>query len=269
MILGRQLRDLYPAHEDSLRPEAILSVRGLSGGLARDVSLDLHAGETLGLTGLVGMGFEDVPYLLYGAQKTRSGEIALAGRTYRASAATPQSSIRSGIVLVPANRLRDGIVRNRTIEENVSLPILSRHFRFFLRIRELRIRVAELLRAFDVRPSDPQRKMGTLSGGNQQKAVLAKWVQTQPTVLLMHEPTQGVDVGARKQIFTQISDATKRGTAVLIASSEHEDLIHLCDRVLVFRDGRIVVELAGHALTPERILEESYRESRQGADVPQ
>jgi ribose transport system ATP-binding protein len=263
LILGRTMLDLYPDHVDSLRPESLLSVRGVSGGMAHDVSLDLHAGETLGLTGLVGMGFEDVPYLIYGAERTTSGELAFAGRTVRAADITPQRSIRHGVVLVPANRLRDGIVRNRTVEENVSLPVLGLHFRLlYLRLRGIRTAVRALLKAYDVRPPDPERKMGTLSGGNQQKAVLAKWVQTRPSVLLMHEPTQGVDVGARKQIFGQISEATKAGTAVLIASSEHEDLVHLCDRVLVFRDGRVVSELVGSSLTADRILEESYRQTR-------
>jgi ribose transport system ATP-binding protein len=130
-----------------------------------------------------------------------------------------------------------------------------------LRLGRLRADVLGSLTDFEVHPLAPDRLMSTFSGGNQQKAVLAKWLQTNPKVLLLHEPTQGVDVGARKQIFALIRAATAQGTAAVIASSEHEDLGHLCDRVLVFRDGRVAAELSGAQVNPQRILDESYRVS--------
>jgi ribose transport system ATP-binding protein len=128
-----------------------------------------------------------------------------------------------------------------------------------LHLDALRQSVADVLQRVDARPAEPARRIGTLSGGNQQRAVLGKWLQIEPAVLLLHEPTQGVDVGARKQIFALIRDATKAGRGVLIATADNEDLGHLCDRVLIFRDGRVVCELSGDAVTPERILDESYR----------
>src|SRR6185437_12163612 len=120
-------------------------------------------------------------------------------------------------------------------------------------------RVAALLREFDVRPPEGDRALATLSGGNQQKVLVAKWLETTPKVLLLHEPTQGVDVGARAQIFARIADAAANGAAIVIASSEYEDLVHLCDRVVIFRDGRAVSDVSGAALTMDRLIEQSLR----------
>ena len=266
MILGRRLEDLYPAHIATVREGSVLSVRSLSGGSADDVSFDLRSGEILGLTGLVGAGFDDVPYLIYGAQRARVGHLTLAGRSFIASSATPDNSIRQRMVLVPANRLRDGIAPRRSVADNVAVPMLARYFRRGrLRLGSLHSGVTAVLQACDVRPADPQRQMATLSGGNQQKAVLGKWLQTKPSVLLMHEPTQGVDIGARKQIFSLIREAAGEGAGVVIASAEHEDLAHVCNRVLVFRGGRVASELSGAALTSDRLLDESYRTSAAGA----
>jgi ribose transport system ATP-binding protein len=260
MVLGRRLDDLYPEHLPAGEEDLALSVRGLSGGSAADVSLSVRPGEILGLTGLVGAGFDDVPYLIYGAQRATSGSVDIGGRRFAAASIKPQDSIRQGMALVPANRLRDGVALNRTVEENVAGPILKEHVRRG-RIRRSRLReaVRAMIRTCDVRPDDPQRRMSTLSGGNQQKAVLAKWLQTRPAVLLMHEPTQGVDVGARKQIFSLINHAAQEGAAIIVASSEQEDLAHICGRVLVFRAGRVVSEVRGGALSTERLLDESYR----------
>jgi ribose transport system ATP-binding protein len=173
------------------------------------------------------------------------------------------------MALVPANRLRDGIAPNRTVEENVAGPILKQYVRTG-RISRSRLReaVREMIRTCDVRPDDPERRMSTLSGGNQQKAVLAKWLQTKPAVLLMHEPTQGVDVGARKQIYSLINRAAQEGAGVIVASSEHEDLAHICGRVLVFRAGRVVSEVGGAALSTDRLLEESYRPAQDVYTTP-
>jgi ribose transport system ATP-binding protein len=260
MILGRHLRGLYPEHAPQLPGRSLVAVKNLGGTLSRDVSFEVGRGETLGVTGLVGMGWDEIPYLVYGARQATSGEITFGGNSVPAAEMSPERSLRSGVALVPANRLRDGIVSSLSIEDNVGLPVLGRHFSGMrLRLGALRQAVSEVLRRVDVRPAEPRRRLGTLSGGNQQRAVLGKWLQIEPAVLLLHEPTQGVDVGARKQIFGLIRDATKAGRGVLIATADNEDLGHLCDRVLIFRDGRVVCELSGNAVTPERILDESYR----------
>jgi ribose transport system ATP-binding protein len=264
LILGRNVGDLYPEQGSARKAERLLTARGLSGSLVNDLSMSLSRGETVGVTGLLGMGWEEVPYLLYGAKRATSGEVTLGGDTFQARQLTPEKCIRHGVVLVPANRLRDGVVPTLSVEDNVGLPILQSKFKGLrLRLKSLSSAVVDVLHAVDVRPPDPTRKVSTLSGGNQQKTVLGKWLQTEPSVLLLHEPTQGVDVGARKGIFGLIREATDAGRAVLLASAEDEDLGHLCDRVLVFRDGRVVKELQGAAVTPERIVEETYRTTQE------
>jgi ABC-type sugar transport system, ATPase component len=145
----------------------------------------------------------------------------------------------------------------------VALPVLKKYFsRGRLQLSAVRERVGGLLTTFDVRPAMPNLDFSALSGGNQQKALLAKWLQMEPSLLLLHEPTQGVDVGSKADIFSRITDAAEAGTAVVIASAEHEDLANLCTRVVVFDSGRVVGTLSGADLTEERILDLCYRGAR-------
>jgi len=172
----------------------------------------------------------------------------------------PPDALKLGLALLPANRQRLGVIGPASVRENVTIPTLGRFFHSGLLDRNREgAAVGQLLADFDVRPPEPTRAIATLSGGNQQKALLGKWFATDPSVLMLHEPTQGVDVGARRQIFEQIRDAADRGTAFLMASTEYDDLAHLCDRVLVFRDGHVVAELHGAELTQERIVERCFR----------
>jgi len=266
MILGRGIGQMYPDQEPPSDASLLVDARGIQGGIVRDLSLSIRKGETVGVTGLLGMGWEEVPYLLFGATRANGGEVTIGSERLQANQLTPQKSIKRGVVLVPANRLRDGVIPTLSVEDNVALPLLQGNFvGFRLRLARITQAVREVLQSVDVRPPDPGRKVSTLSGGNQQKAVLGKWIQTNPQVLFLHEPTQGVDVGARKGIFQLVRDATKAGRGVLIASGENEDLGHLCDRVLIFRDGRVVKELRGSAVSAERIVEESYRTSERDA----
>ena len=261
LIVGRKVGVLYPERESSARTDVALAVEGLSGGLIKDLSFEVRQGETVGLTGLVGMGFEDVPYLVYGAQPAHAGTIAHADDPpYPAASGAPHRALAAGTILLPANRLRDGVAPALTVGENVAQPLLAGATRRgVLPLRRLRREVRATLERYAVNPPDPGAPMSRLSGGNQQKAMVGKWLQTRPGTLLLHEPTQGVDVGARKQIFEYVREAARAGAAVVIASSEHEDLAHLCDRVLVFRDGRVVRALSGDELNGERILDESFR----------
>ena len=260
-ILGFSLDRLYPeAHES--HGERVLSVRGLSGQTVHDFSVDVSRGEILGVTGLVGMGQEELPYLLFGAERARAGELEIDGRTYDMTGLTPRSAIRAGLALSPGNRRRDGGVGDASVTENVTLPSLAGYFRGGrLQHRREGRQVADMIRDFRVVPPDPAAPLGTLSGGNQQKALLAKWFHTSPTVFIVHEPTQGVDIGAKRQIFQLIREAADAGTSFVLASSEYEDLANLCDRVLVLRDGRVVSSLHGSALTHQRLIEQCFREA--------
>jgi ribose transport system ATP-binding protein len=178
---------------------------------------------------------------------------------------SPRDAIAAGLALLPANRLREGAVQAATVTENVTLTTLPSYFsRGVLRHRRERREVTDLLHEFHVTPAEPGRILAKLSGGNQQKALLAKWFATRPQVFLLHEPTQGVDIGAKKQIVAQIRDLADAGGSVIIASVEYADLAHLCNRVLVFRDGRVVTELYGAELTEERIVEQCFASGRPG-----
>jgi ribose transport system ATP-binding protein len=238
--------------------EILLRTHAVSGRVAQEVTLELHRGEVLGLTGLMGMGHEEVPYLLFGAEPA-TGELELDGERMPVSDMSPRRAIGSGVALLPGDRQGASGAGTLSVTENVTLPTLERFFTGgFLRPKRERARVLEVLRAYDVRPVAPARKLETLSGGNQQKALVAKWLERKPTIFLMHEPVQGVDVSAREEIARVIADIAAQGGSVLLSSCEYEDLARICGRVLVFRHGRVTSELAGNTLTKERIIERCY-----------
>jgi ribose transport system ATP-binding protein len=238
--------------------EVCLAARSLRGQTATDVSFELRRGEVLGLTGLMGMGHEEVPYLLFGAAPG-TGEIALDEGEAPVVEMSPRRAMRAGMALLPGDRQGASGAGNLSVKENVTLPTVDQFFSGgFLRSRREQARVLEILRQYDVRPVAPPRKLETLSGGNQQKALVAKWLERRPRIFLMHEPTQGVDVKAREEIAGVISQIAADGGSVLLCSCEYEDLARICGRVLVFRHGRIASELAGDALTKDRIIERCY-----------
>jgi ribose transport system ATP-binding protein len=261
LIVGRDLGELYPDAPDTPDHRNVLAeADGLSGGLVKSFSATFLEGEIVGVTGLLGMGAEDVPYLMYGALPAESGQLRWRGRVVPAKRLSPVWSLRAGIALIPANRLRDGVIATMTVGENVAQAVVPRHKqRGRIRLRALAAHVSRTLGAFDVRPADPGAPMSTLSGGNQQKALIGKWLQVEPKLLLMHEPTQGVDIRARQEIFSYIAAAAASGTTVLIASSELEDVVGLCHRVLVFREGRVRQELSGANLTESELIKASYQ----------
>jgi ribose transport system ATP-binding protein len=259
LIVGRDLVDLYPPAADNAQG-TLLTVHALSGDVAREVSFNLRRGEILGLTGLLGAGHDEVPYLIYGARAAAHGQIEMDGVPIEKP--SPQSCTAAGIALLPNDRQRLSAIPAATVKENVTLPDL-RAFRRGGRLdhRRERTAVEAVISRVDVRPRDPDRPLIKLSGGNQQKAVLARWLRLEPRVLLLHEPTQGVDVGAKSGIFQILRDAVAQGTSIIYASAEYEDLANICDRVLVFRRGRLVSELEGERLRHDVIVSHCYASS--------
>ena len=261
MIIGRQLAAMGEVeHVDLSEKQVGVTVESLTGANVSDVAFEMHKGEIVGLTGLLGSGFEEVPYLLYGARPAAAGRMVLRGDSYDLQRLTPPAAIDAGLALIPADRQTDGSVGSLPVVENVALSVLDRYFNgLALDRRRMRRETRALMQEFDVRPNDPAMPYGALSGGNQQKALLAKWFQTEPRLLLLDEPTQGVDVGARQQIFELIrSSVRERGMHVLCSSSDYEQLALLCDRVIVFGRGRVWRELVGDDVTKERIIEQCY-----------
>jgi ABC-type sugar transport system ATPase subunit len=255
-MLGREVMDEPPPRA---APQAdapvVLDVRGLSRGHDFwDVSLTVQAGEIVGLAGLVGSGRTEVIRAILGAEPPDSGSIELNGRPVEFR--SPRAAWRAGLAYIPESRTTEGLLLNRSLIENITLPHLSRSRRFGLGgPREERARVERLLKELDVRAAGPTAKASTLSGGNQQKALLARCLYVTPTLLIADEPTRGVDVGARRAIYRILADLAHKGLAVLLVSSETEELLGLAWRVLVMREGRIVAELPGATATEEQVLQ--------------
>jgi ribose transport system ATP-binding protein len=260
-ILGFSLERLYPEpHKPT--SDVLARIEGVVGPHVSELSLTLHKGEIVGVTGLLGSGWEELPYLLFGAVAAKRGRLSMNGNDVELKEMTPRAAINLGCALLPANRLVDGSLQTATVKENLTLTTLDSYFSTaILHHRREHNRVQELLLGYDVRPPEPDVQLASLSGGNQQKVLVAKWFETKPSLLLLHEPTHGIDVGARAAIFERLRDAAASGVAVILATSEYEDLPHLCDRVLVFREGWVASELHGAGLTYERIVEQCFRTS--------
>ena len=261
LIIGRRVT-LHRAVAKSLEGTAVAAAAtGVSGSIVTDVSFDIRRGEILGLTGLIGSGFDELPYLLYGARKATAGAIALEGAPPRPIVAMrPERAMAARIALLPADRLGAAGVGTLPIMDNMTLPVLGDFARWFgLDWPAIGKHTSDLGRTFDVRPNRPDLALKSLSGGNAQKVLLAKWLQTKPLLLMLDEPTQGVDVGARQQIFGALDAAAGSGTAILIASTDYEQLAQTCDRVLVFARGRVVAELSGKDISKDRIAEACLR----------
>lgn len=233
---------------------AVLEVRDASGGQTgvRGLAFELRRGEILGITGLGGTGFEDVPYLIFGATRALTGSVGVNGRSVDLTTLRPRDAMKAGMALIPGNRQADGAVMELTIRENLSLDVLGAYQPWRLRRRRLRADCDRVLQDAGVR-CDPAAAFRSLSGGNQQRVVLAKWLWTRPRIFLLHEPTAGVDVGARREIFARLRTEATGGMSVVCASSDHEQLAAICDRVLIMGGGHIVSELQGHEITKEAI----------------
>jgi ribose transport system ATP-binding protein len=244
--------------ESSDRGIPKIIIRGLTGASVKGISLAVHQGEILGLTGLLGSGFSDIPPLLFGAIQAAEGELVLDNVSYELRAMNPWRAIEAGLVLIPLDRRSEGLVETLTVVENMSLPVLRKFNKWRLNHAGIAAKTRSLIAEFDIRPADPNKKVGELSGGNQQKVLLAKWFQTKPLFVLLNEPTQGVDVGAREQIYDILKRQAASGTTILCASSDCEELATICNRVLIFSRGEIVEELTAGELVKERIAHRTH-----------
>ncbi|ANT63669.1 hypothetical protein AYJ57_24650 (plasmid) [Salipiger sp. CCB-MM3] len=261
-IVGRKLELAAPPSQLSGARTERASVSGLSGETVSGLDFSVAAGEVLGLTGLIGSGYDEVPYLVYGA-KAGTGELVLDGRTMDVAAISPAAAIDAGIVLIPSDRPKAGAIGALPITDNITMPRLGRDLgTWWLRRRSMRGSARALMTEYDVRPAgDPALPMASLSGGNAQKVVLAKWLQMNPGLVLLDEPTQGVDVGARQTVFNRIQSIASGGAAVACASSDYEQLAAICHRVLIFSRGRIVRTLVGGEIDKQSIAEASLNAS--------
>jgi ribose transport system ATP-binding protein len=230
-----------------------------------DLSFEIGAGEILGVAGLIGSGAEDLPYLLFGARPADRGTLRLGAETMDVGALSPPRSMRERIALVPADRAVLGLSQSLTLWENIVMLVEDEHYRSGVFHRgELVDLAREAIDRFLIRPPRARNVMSTFSGGNQQKALVAKWLLARPRLLLLHEPTQGVDVGARRDIYRFVkSAAALHHMAVLWVTPEFGELAEVCDRVIVVTQGRHTATLAGEELTEEAISAAALRQTRE------
>ncbi|MCQ4628517.1 sugar ABC transporter ATP-binding protein [Shinella sp. CPCC 100929] len=255
LMIGRELKDFFPERQITPGPVALEVDALAAGGLVSDISFTVRRGEVLGIGGLVGAGRTEVLRAIFGADPVSAGEIRIDGRprTIR----SPGDAVRAGIGLVPEDRKQQGCLLDLPILNNAMLTPVNPHLGFWGLIREARERGAtEALRSrLNLKAASIDAEAGTLSGGNQQKVAIMKWLVSGCEILLLDEPTRGVDVGAKVEIYRVINELAANGAAIVMVSSEMLELIGMCDRVIVMRAGRLAGELSGEELTEEGIIE--------------
>ncbi|MDK3255566.1 sugar ABC transporter ATP-binding protein [Blastococcus capsensis] len=257
LIVGRPLDRVFPEPRTAERRNVVLSVRGLTTGPLRGVDLDLHRGEVLGVAGLLGSGRTELLRALFGDLRVTAGEVVLEGKPLRPRG--PRQAMKAGLAMVPEDRGSEGLFPGMSVRENLSAAVVPTYWRGGrLRHRSERDDAQRLVQQYAVKPATDLPPAGTLSGGNQQKVVLGRWLRREPTVLLLDEPTQGVDVNARVDIYAHVRAAVERGTAVLLVTSDFEEMAHAADRVVVLRDGVVAAELHAPDITEQRLTELSY-----------
>jgi len=228
-------------------------IKSLSGGRCIGFDAEIKAGEILGVSGLIGSGFADVPYLLFGA-KEGEGQVTVGDLKLDAANLPPATAHAAGIALLPGDRIGQGGVTSLSVAENATFLALPRMKGLFgISQAKMNAATEALISTHDVRPANAQTNLGNLSGGNQQKVLLGKWLAEKPKLLCLDEPTQGVDYGARQQIFEALDSAAAEGMSIIVASTDHEQLAQLCDRVVIFRRGAPVMTITGADVTKDNI----------------
>jgi rhamnose transport system ATP-binding protein len=251
-MVGRSVT-LFPK-ADATIGNTLLEARNLGRtGEFEDISFRVRAGEIVGFAGLVGAGRTEIARSLFGITRPTAGEILIEDKPV--AFGTPSDAMRAGIAYVPEDRHQNGLVLDFSITDNVSLPILSRLFpRFFLNRKRERALAADYIQRLSIRTRGTEQLVQALSGGNQQKVVIAKWLASNPRVLILDEPTRGIDIGAKVEVHRIISDLAASGLGIILISSELPEVIAMSDRILVLHEGRLTAEISRTEATEERIM---------------
>ncbi|GAB6851181.1 sugar ABC transporter ATP-binding protein [Paraburkholderia kururiensis] len=252
-MVGRDLESFYPK-ADVAPGDVLLAVRGLTRiGVFKDISFEVRAGEIVALAGLVGAGRSEVARAIFGIDPLDAGEIRIAGKPL--APGRPAAAVKAGLALVPEDRRQQGLALELSIARNASMTVLGRLVRHGLISagREMQL-ASQWGKRLQLKAGDLNAPVGTLSGGNQQKVVLGKWLATGPRVLIIDEPTRGIDVGAKAEVYGALAELVREGMAVLMISSELPEVLGMADRVLVMHEGRITAAIARAEATEERIM---------------
>jgi ribose transport system ATP-binding protein len=242
-----------------------LQVHDLSGAHLNNVSFTAYRGEVLGIGGLAGQGQRELFLTLFGVNNVKDGTIEIQGQKVHFH--NPQEAIRAGIALIPEDRKTEGLLLPLSVGQNLTLPILSSLTRLgFIRRREETNRIRTIINDLSIRTTNTDQAVGTLSGGNQQKVLIGRWLLTKASVLLLYDVTRGVDVATKHDIYYLIKQLSQSGCTVLFYSTDTEEMAHICQRVLVMREGHIVDEIAGPNIAPESIVAAAIHVAAQVAD---
>ena len=262
-MVGRELSNLFPKGEAAIG-EVVLEVRHLTRpGVFSDVSFQLRHGEILGFAGLVGAGRTEVARVLFGIDRAEGGEILLKGK--KVHIRSPQQAMENGIAYVPEDRHQQGLVMNFSIASNITLSILQQVSRLGLIQPRREQKIADdYSRQLHVRSTGVDQLVNALSGGNQQKVVLGKWLATNPSVLILDEPTRGIDVGAKAEVHRIISELASSGLAIILISSELPEVLAMADQVIVLHEGRVTGTFVRSEATQERVMYAATGQEREG-----
>ena len=254
MVVGRELTNLFPKSEPNIG-EVILDVKNLfKYGKFRDVSFQLHKGEILGFAGLEGAGRSEVASCIFGIDQPDSGEIYLDGK--KVSIASPSAAVELGIGMVTEDRLRRGIVAQMSVKDNMTIARLGKFCSRFLgsiRRKEEEAACDDMIKTMQVKVSDRNQRIDSLSGGNQQKVIIGRWVMTAPRILILDEPTRGIDVGSKSEIHRLMSSFVEQGMSIILISSEMPELLGMADRIVVMREGNAVYTCDREEATQETL----------------
>lgn len=252
LMVGRELNETYPEREKPAT-ETILKLNKVGGNGVKDISFEVKRGEILGLGGLVGAGRTELAQLIFGSEKMTSGEITYKGKPLHVK--NCQEAIEQGIAMIPEDRKRHGVILDMTIKENTTMPCLKRISKKNVISEQKEVEVTETYKkSLLIKTPTINQYVKNLSGGNQQKVVLAKWLAMNPDVIIFDEPTRGIDVGAKQEIYEIMNDLANQGKAIIMISSDMEELIGMSDRIVVLCKGRLAGSLDKNEISQEAIL---------------
>jgi len=263
-MVGRDIKQLYPKRHTVPQKDISLEVKGISqSGIVKDINFTLYKGEVLGVFGLMGSGRTELARILFGMDEFEKGRIFIKDTAVKKS--SPINCINSNMSFVTENRREEGLLMGSSIDENVRLISLPRYSKTFLKIIDklsINRDIGEVIKKLHVKSGATNKTAPkSLSGGNQQKVVIGKWLMSKPSIFIMDEPTRGIDVGSKQEIYSIINDLAVEGTGVLFISSEIEELIGICDRILVMSKGEIVSEFGADEFDREKIMGAAFRQN--------
>ncbi len=259
-MVGREIKDLFPKPSVQMGEEVLRVERFTRAGYYKDVSFSVRAGEIIGITGLVGAGRTEVVESICGVTKPDSGKLYLNKKEVKIK--EPADAIKNGIILLPEDRQKQGLILNWGLGDNVTLPIMHKHAKWGFNNNKVERKISkELLESVDTKAVTIFDQASSLSGGNQQKVVVAKALGQEMKVVILDEPTKGVDVGAKAEIYQIMGDLAEQGYAIVMISSEMPEILGMSDRIVIMCNGKVTGELNGHETTQERILELAMEKS--------